>query len=230
MPPSSPFPAGGLGSLFGLMNLFTRGSGGAISDLVAVRFGMRGRLWVLFTLQMLGGAFCLALGYANYSLSATVAIIIVFSIFVQQACGAMFGVVPFVSRRSYGVVSGCVGAGGNVGAVVTQVIFFAGSIYSPVMSTQDGLIWMGVMVMAVTCTLVTLHFPMWGSMFFPANPDVSEEDYYLKEWSADEIAMGLHSTAMKFAMESRSQRGLKANPSLVNKSISEEPAKEVEVK
>lgn len=43
----------------------------------------------------------------------------------------MFGVVPFVSRRSYGVVSGVVGAGGNVGAIVTQVIFFAGSVYSP---------------------------------------------------------------------------------------------------
>lgn len=206
--------AGGLGALFGLMNLFSRASGGALSDLVAIRFGMRGRLWNLFTIQMLGGAFCLIMGYVDYSLTATIIVMIIFSIFCQQACGATFGVVPFISRRAYGVVSGCVGAGGNVGAIVTQVIFFAGSQYSPVMTTQKGLVWMGVMIMAVTCTLSLVHFPMWGSLFFPGNPNVTEEDYYLKEWTADEIAMGLHTGAMKFAMESRSQRGFKALESM----------------
>ena len=56
---------------------------------------------------------------------------IIFSIFCQQACGASFGVAPFISRRAYGVVSGVIGAGGNTGAIVTQVIFFAGSPNSP---------------------------------------------------------------------------------------------------
>jgi nitrate/nitrite transporter NarK len=51
--------------------------------------------------------------------------------FVLQASGAHFAVVPFVSRRSYGVVSGCVGAGGSVGAIILQTIFFAGSPASP---------------------------------------------------------------------------------------------------
>ena len=47
---------------------------------------------------------------------------------------------------------------------------------------------MGVMTLAVTVLLAFVHFPMWGSMFFPANPDISEEDYYIQEWTAEEVA------------------------------------------
>ena len=47
---------------------------------------------------------------------------------------------------------------------------------------------MGVMTLAVTMLLAFVHFPMWGSMFFPANPDISEEDYYIQEWTAEEVA------------------------------------------
>jgi hypothetical protein len=34
--------------------------------------------------------------------------------------------------------------------------------------------------------------------------------WYLQEWTPEEVSQNLHSTAMKFAMESRSQRGFKA--------------------
>lgn len=47
------------------------------------------------------------------------------------------------------------------------------------MTTQEGFKWMGVMSIAVTALLATIHFPMWGSMFFPPNPDATEEDYYI---------------------------------------------------
>ena len=57
------------------------------------------------------------------------------------------------------------------------------------MTVPEGLKWMGVMTLCVTATLVFMHFPMWGSMFFPGNPEFTEEDYYIKEWSAEEIAM-----------------------------------------
>ncbi|KAJ9531651.1 hypothetical protein QJQ45_021793, partial [Haematococcus lacustris] len=218
--------AGGLGALFGLMNLFSRASGGLLSDLAAVsyarfcchgcpvplvdgRWGMRGRLWTLWIIQTLGGVFCLIMGYMDYSLGATVATMVIFSIFCQQACGAHFGIAPFISRRAYGVVSGVIGAGGNLGSVATQLIFFAGSAGSPVMTPQDGLIWMGVMTIGLTMILFTLWWPMWGSMLTPAKEDYAEEDYYLKEWTAEEVSQNLHITAMKFAMESRSQRGAK---------------------
>ena len=37
---------------------------------------------------------------------------------------------------------------------------------------------MGVMILAVTATLVFIHFPMWGGMLTRGNPAVTEEDYY----------------------------------------------------
>lgn len=42
----------------------------------------------------------------------------------QAGCGATYGVVPFVSRRSTGIVCGLVSAGGAVGGVINQAIFF----------------------------------------------------------------------------------------------------------
>ena len=43
---------------------------------------------------------------------------------VQMTCGTVYGVVPFVSRRSNGVVCGLVSAGGAIGGVLWQAIFF----------------------------------------------------------------------------------------------------------
>ena len=68
--------AGALGSIFGLMNLVTRASGGLISDLVALRWGMRGRIWALWIIQSLSGAFCIALAYVDNSLSSTIVIMV----------------------------------------------------------------------------------------------------------------------------------------------------------
>ena len=41
-----------------------------------------------------------------------------------MTCGTVYGVVPFVSRRSNGVVCGLVSAGGAIGGVLWQAIFF----------------------------------------------------------------------------------------------------------
>lgn len=43
---------------------------------------------------------------------------------MQGTCGSVYGVVPFVSRRSTGIVCGLVSAGGAVGGVINQAIFF----------------------------------------------------------------------------------------------------------
>lgn len=195
--------AGIIASTFGLMNIFSRPCGGILSDVVARRFGMRGRLWALWIIQTTGGILCIVLGKMN-NLAAAITVMIIFSIFVQAACGTTFGIIPFVSRRSLGVISGFTGAGGNVGSIICTTVFFTTSTYS----TATGIVYMGIMIVCVSTLVVTVYFPQWGGMFCPASK-VSEEDYYASEWSADEQDRGLHSNSMKFAANARGERGKK---------------------
>lgn len=205
--------AGYVGSLFGMMNIFTRASGGMVSDAVARAGGMRARLWVLYITQTLGGLFCMLMGFINTDLTTTIVLKIGFAICCQMACGMSFGVAPFVSRRSYGLVSGFVGAGGNAGAALTQAIFFTNATYG----FEVGFEKMGIMIMCVTVALFGIYFPMWGSMVLPARKGVTEEDYYLSEYTAEEVAQGMHNASLKFAYESRSQRGTWAANSVLDK-------------
>jgi NNP family nitrate/nitrite transporter-like MFS transporter len=93
-----------------------------------------------------------------------VLIMFLFSIAVQMAEGLTFGVVPYVSRPALGVVSGMVGAGGNLGAVIATSVFFKGSE----MRTDDGILYLGITILAVTLTCFGLYFPDEGGMLFGA--------------------------------------------------------------
>ncbi|KAM2203991.1 hypothetical protein ACFX1S_023679 [Malus domestica] len=162
--------AGIIAASFGMANFFSRPSGGLVSDKLAQRFGMRGRLWGLWVAQTVAGCLCLLLGRVN-SLWGSILVMCAFSIFVQAAAGLTFGVVPFVSKRSLGVVSGITGGGGTMGAVVTQLLLFSGTKFSK----QTSISLMGVMMIVCTLPVSLIYFPQWGGMF--CGPSYSYGDH-----------------------------------------------------
>ena len=60
----------------------------------------------------------------------TMAIISMFSfaLFLKMANGATYSIVPFVDEKNVGMVSGIVGAGGNVGGMLFGFLFKSESI------------------------------------------------------------------------------------------------------
>ena len=161
--------AGVVASLFGLMNLFARTTGGAGSDFFNKRMGMRGRLWWFFIVQLVEGLAFLAFSRIK-TLGLAVPVLVVFSFFVQMSEGATFGIVPFVDPEATGAVSGIVGAGGNAGAVL------GGFLLSPSkkFGISNGFFRLSFFVIASALLIPLLHWPQYGSMFVA--PKVTDDD------------------------------------------------------
>lgn len=158
--------AGLVAALFGLMNLFARSLGGVFSDVLAAKFGMRGRLWAFFIVELMDGIMFVAFSYAR-TLGLAIPLLILFSLFVQMAEGATFGIVPFVDPAVTGAISGIVGAGGNAGAVAGGFLFKA--------KERDGIRWgfrnVGFIVIGLSFLVFFLWWPEHGSML--TRPTVS---------------------------------------------------------
>lgn len=113
--------AGAAAASFGLMNLFARALGGIASDRVGGQ-SLRPRLALLAGLLVCEGALLIVFTRMD-ALVPAIAALIAFSLFVQMAEGATFGVVPFVRPEALGGVVGAVAAGGTIGAVGFGLLF-----------------------------------------------------------------------------------------------------------
>ena len=84
--------------------------------------GLKGRLlWQSFVL-IVEGALVITFAQAQ-TLASALGILVLFSIFVQAAEGSTYGIVPYINPMATGSISGIIGAGGNVGAVVFGLFF-----------------------------------------------------------------------------------------------------------
>lgn len=142
--------AGVIAGTFGMMNIFARALGGIFGDKAGKKFGLKGRIFIL-------GAFLLCEGLglmvfsAMDSLPWAIATMLLFALFLKMSNGATYSVVPFINKKAMGAVSGIVGAGGNVGAVLAGFLFKSETI-----SYRESLFIIGVVVIAVSTAALLL--------------------------------------------------------------------------
>jgi MFS transporter, NNP family, nitrate/nitrite transporter len=114
--------AGLLASLFGMMNLFARALGGIAGDWAGNKWGLLGRVRLLGVAILMEGLLMVLFSRLTNLGPATVTFLLL-GLFVCMACGVTFAVAPLIHPRAVGSVSGIVGAGGNVGAVLAALLF-----------------------------------------------------------------------------------------------------------
>ncbi|MFD1470478.1 MFS transporter [Hymenobacter caeli] len=114
--------AGLLAGTFGGMNLFARALGGIVADRTGRTHGLKGKWLLLSGMLVLEG---IGIGFFSLapSLALAIAAMLGFALFLKMANGCTYSIVPFVNRQAIGSVSGIVGAGGNLGAMLVGFLF-----------------------------------------------------------------------------------------------------------
>jgi MFS transporter, NNP family, nitrate/nitrite transporter len=108
--------AAAIASVIGMLNLFSRGLGGICTDKISCKFGMKGRLWLQATLLFIEGFLIFAFIHAK-NLALSIFLLLLFALSAQMAAGTSYGIAPYINPNAAGIVTGIVGAGGNVGAI-----------------------------------------------------------------------------------------------------------------
>jgi len=144
--------AGFIAGIHGMMNLFARALGGYVGDRAGLRGGLKGRARFLTGILFLEGIALVVFSRLD-TLVPAIALLVVFSLFVEMACGATYCIVPLVNERALGSVSGLVGAGGNIGAVAFGLLFGMESL-----AAQDALLIMGGFVIFASVAAAGIKF------------------------------------------------------------------------
>ncbi len=144
--------AGLWAGVFGFMNIFARALGGMAADKVGRSYGMKGKGILLAAMLLLEG-----IGLVLFAYTGTLALAIVsmlsFALFLKMANGTTYAIVPFVNEKNVGMVSGIVGAGGNVGGMLFGFLFKAEN-----MTYVDAFKYIGIIIMVVSLLVFVTKF------------------------------------------------------------------------
>jgi NNP family nitrate/nitrite transporter-like MFS transporter len=144
--------AGFWAGIFGFMNIFARALGGIISDRAGAKFGMKGKGWLLALMLLAEGIGLLLFAQAG-SLAVAIIAMLSFALFLKMANGATYGIVPFINEKNAGLVSGIVGAGGNMGGMLFGFLFKSDSI-----SYVQAFTYIGFIVIGISCIVMLTRF------------------------------------------------------------------------
>ena len=144
--------AGFWAMLFGFMNIFARALGGIVADKVGNKYGMRGKGVLLAGLLLMEGVGIMLFAQAG-SLPLAIASMLTFALFLKMSNGSTYAIVPFVNPKAVGVISGVVGAGGNVGGMLMGFLFKSQNI-----SYGQAFLYIGGVVAVVGVLLFLVNF------------------------------------------------------------------------
>jgi MFS transporter, NNP family, nitrate/nitrite transporter len=137
---------------FGFMNIFARAVGGIVADKVGEKYGLTGKGYLLAILLVIEG-----IGVYLFSLAGQLELAILsmisFALFLKMANGATYSIVPFVDPKSVGVISGIVGAGGNIGGMLMGFLFKSKDI-----SYSQAFGYIGIAVLIIGILLCFIKF------------------------------------------------------------------------
>lgn len=144
--------AGFWAGIFGFMNIFARALGGIVSDKVGGKFGMRGKGLLLAGVLLLEGAGLILFANSG-NLTAAIISMLSFALFLKMSNGATYGIVPFINSKNVGMVSGIVGAGGNLGGMMFGFLFKSTTI-----TYVQAFTYIGIAVMVVSVIVLITRF------------------------------------------------------------------------
>ncbi|HEX5653561.1 MAG TPA: NarK family nitrate/nitrite MFS transporter [Chitinophagaceae bacterium] len=144
--------AGFWAGVFGFMNIFARALGGIFADRVGRAYGMRGKGVLLASVLLLEGLGLILFAQAG-SLGMAIVSMISFALFLKMANGATYAITPFINAKNVGLVSGIVGAGGNVGGMLFGFLFKSSSI-----TYLQAFSYIGIIAVAVSLVVLVTRF------------------------------------------------------------------------
>lgn len=144
--------AGFWAGVFGFMNLFARALGGIVSDKVGAVSGMKGKGVLLAFMLLMEGAGLILFAQSG-SLMLAIISMLGFALFLKMANGATYGIVPFISEKNTGLVSGVVGAGGNLGGMMFGFLFKSEHI-----TYVQAFTYIGLTVITIGCIVLLTRF------------------------------------------------------------------------